>query len=186
MSQQRTYKRRHFFVKKSYQFKFILKFCLIVLVGSIISTGLVLLFSRGTLTSSFDDSRLVVTNTAKAILPTVIATNVITILLITIATIVVVLFISHKIAGPLFRFQKELKEIGEGDLTKLITLRKNDQITDMAENLNIMTANLREKVLGIQKGVSQALESASRENAPRAVIEQLENLQKNIQEYFKL
>jgi len=186
MSQQRTYKRRHFFVKKSYQFKFILKFCLIVLAGSILSTGLVLLFSRGTLTSSFENSRLVVTNTASAILPLVIVTNIVTIGVITIATIVVVLFISHKIAGPLFRFEKELKEIGEGDLTKLIKLRKNDQITDMAEDLNIMTANLREKVLAIQDGVTQLLESASERNAPRGLIEDLEKLRERIQEDFKI
>lgn len=186
MSQQRTYKRRNFFVKKDYQAKFILKFCLIILVGSIISTGLVLLFSLGTLTSSFDHSRLVVTNTATAILPTVILTNIVTLILISVATIAVVLFISHKIAGPLFRFEKELKEIGEGDLTKSIRLRKNDQITDMAENLNTMTANLHEKVLAIQTGVTQALESASKQNAPQGLIEELKNLQKSIQEYFKI
>ncbi|MBW1701681.1 MAG: methyl-accepting chemotaxis protein [Deltaproteobacteria bacterium] len=186
MSQKRTYKRRHFFVKKEYQFKFILKFCLIILVGSIISTGLVLLFSRGTLTSSFEHSKLVVTNTATAILPAVILTNIITILIISLATIVVVLFISHKIAGPLFRFEKELKEIGEGDLTKVIRLRKKDQITDMAESLNSMTSNLRDRVLAIQTGVTQVLESASKQNAPEGLIEELDNLHINIHKNFKI
>ena len=186
MSQKRTYKRRQFFVKKEYQFKFILKFCLIILVGAIISTGLVLLFSRGTLTSSFEHSRLVVTNTATAILPAVILTNIITILLISLATIVVVLFISHKIAGPLFRFEKELKEIGEGDLTKVIRLREKDQITDMADSLNSMTANLRDRVLAIQTGVTQVLESASKQNAPEGLIEELDNLHKNIHKNFKI
>ena len=38
-------KRRQYFVQKNFQFKFILKFCIVLLIGIIISTGLLLLFS---------------------------------------------------------------------------------------------------------------------------------------------
>ena len=103
-----TIARRQYFVQKDFQFKFILKFCLVLLIGIIISTGLLILFSKNTLTSSFDQSKLVIKNTAFAILPSVLLSNLITLALITLATIVVTLLISHKIAGPLFRFQKEL------------------------------------------------------------------------------
>jgi len=100
MSQnQHPYRRRRYFVKREFQFKFILKFCFIILIGVIFSTGLLFLFSQGTLTSSFQLSRLVIKNTASAILPAIIYTNLITLGLITLATIVVTIFISHKISG---------------------------------------------------------------------------------------
>ena len=186
MSQQQPYKRRNFFVKKRYQFKFILKFCLITLAGGLLSTGLLVLFSRGTLTSSFQNSRLVIQNTSTAIMPHLIWTNVVTLILITLATIVVVLFISHKIAGPLFRFEKELKIIAEGDLTQKIRLRKKDQITAMAEGLNRMTASLHNKVLEIRTEVEKIRDTAQEENAPDKLVQDLNRLRDNINESFKI
>ena len=80
-------RRRDYFVKKGFQFRFILKFCLLVFIGVVISTGLLFLFSQDTLTSSFQQSRLVIKNTGLAILPYVVYTNLITLGLITLATI---------------------------------------------------------------------------------------------------
>ena len=124
----RSYKRRQYFIKKEFQVKFILKFCLLIVFGAIISTGLLFLFSQDTLTSSFQQSRLVIKSTGLAILPSVLYTNLITLGLIAIAAIIVTLFVSHKMAGPLFRFEKELRNIGEGDLTTKVVVRKDDTI----------------------------------------------------------
>ena len=68
-------KRKIHFIKKDFQFKFILKFCLVVLAGVTISTGALFFFSSDTLTSSFQDSRLVIKSTSLAILPIVLYTN---------------------------------------------------------------------------------------------------------------
>jgi len=181
-----SYKRRIFFIKKEFQIRFILKFCILLLVGIAISTGLLFLFSQDTLTSSFEQSRLVIESTGQAILPSVIYTNLITLGLVTLATIVVTLFVSHKIAGPMFRFEKELKQVAEGDLTKRVVLRKKDQITDMAGSLNDMISSLHEKLLDIQTDVERIRQSASRQNAPKELIEQLNNLHQNIANNFKI
>jgi methyl-accepting chemotaxis protein len=186
MTQTRPYKRRHFFVKKGYQFVFILKFCLIVIAGAVISTGLLFLFSQGTLTSSFRNSSLVIEKTGFAILPSVFYTNIITLILILLATITVVLFISHKIAGPLFRFEKEIKDIEQGDLTTTVRLRTRDQITDIAAGLNSMTASLHDKVIAIQNDLEQVIESASKQNASEKLIEELRHLDQSIHKHFKL
>lgn len=180
------YKRRHFFIKKEFQFKFIIKFCLLILLGTFISTGLLLIFSHGTLTTSFQHSRLVVTDTSSAILSAVVYTNLITLGLITLFTIIVVLLISHKIAGPLYRFEKELKEIGEGNLTRVINLRTKDQMTDIAKCLTEMVASLHEKIKGMQNEVEDVIKSASEKNAPKDLIEELRHLNQTIINSFKI
>ncbi len=149
------YRRRHYFVKKDFQFSIILKFCLLVLIGAAISTGLLLLFSQDTLTSTFRESRLEIRSTASVIMPAVIYTNLITLGLITVATIVVTLFISHKLAGPLFRFEKELREIGEGNLTRNVCLRKNDQMIALCEDMNRMCDSLRGKITAIRDDLGE-------------------------------
>ena len=187
MSQNRhPQRRKQYFVKKDFQFKFILKFCLLILIGAILSTGLLFLFSQGTLTSSFQQSRLLIENTALVIHPAVIYTNPITLGLITLATIVVTLFISHKLAGPMFRFEKELKEIGKGDLTKRLEVRKKDPITGMADSLNEMIAGLNNKVLVIQNHVEDMLDLASKQNAPEGLIQALNLLHHKIKNSFKI
>jgi methyl-accepting chemotaxis protein len=110
----------------------------------------------------------------------------ITLALITLATIVVTLLISHKIAGPLFRFQKELKQIGEGNLTQIISLRDKDQITAIADSLNQMRANLHDKILTIKEELDKIIELASIKDVPPDFIKQLKHLDQKIGSDFKI
>ncbi len=184
MATQKNYKRRQFYIKKDYQFQFIFKFCLLMLTGALVSTGLLFLFSRGTLTSSFEQSRLVVKSTSFAILPHILWTNLLTLILITLATIVVVLFVSHKIAGPMFRFEKDLKQIGKGDLTVVIHLREKDQILEMANSLNEMTTSLRGKVQALESEVEAVLELAVQRDACEEIAQKLEHVYYSIRKHF--
>jgi methyl-accepting chemotaxis protein len=120
------------------------------------------------------------------ILPVAIYTNLITLGLITLATIIATLFISHRLAGPMFRFEKELRAIGEGDFTKDIRLRKHDQMIAMANDMNRMTTSLREKILTIRNGLAELVESATGQNASQELIEGLKDLYRNIETNFKI
>ena len=181
-----TYKRRNYFVKKDFQTRFILKFSFITLIGVGISTILLFILSRDTLTSSSRSSRLTIENTGIAILPNIIFSNLITLALISLAAIAVTLFVSHKIAGPLFRLEKEVEEIGEGNLTRKVMFREKDQITALADGLTQMTASLNKRVLEVRTGVERLIESASEKNAPQELIDDLNNLHKKIEENFKI
>ena len=188
MSQQGrpAFKRRQYYIKKDFQFKFIMKFCLLVLAGVIISTVVVFLFTHGTLTSSFQHGRLVIKNTSLAILPAVMYTNIVTLGLISLASVGITLVISHKIAGPLFRIEEDLKIIEQGNLTKKISFRKKDQLAALADSINKTTTSLHEKVADIQTDVEHLLEYASRQNASQELIEGLNHLNQKIGDNFKI
>jgi len=186
MSQnKKPYKRKHYFIKKTFQAKFILKFCLIILLGAFLATVLLLILSQNTLTSSFHQSQLTIKNTATAILPSVILTNLITLGFISLAAIVIILFISHKIAGPMFRLENDIKEIGKGHLTKRIRLREKDQITELAKEINTMTESYHKKILDIKTSVENILELAPKQNAPQELIKGLNHLKQEINNNFK-
>ena len=179
-------KRRQYFVQKGFQSKFILKFCIVLFIGIIISVGLLFLFSQNTLTSSFEQSRLVIKNTASAILPSVFLSHLIALVLITLLTIAVTLLVSHKFAGPLFRFQKDLEDIGSGNLTKVVKIRKNDQVKAMVDSLNQMRENLQEKILDIKEEVEQIVESTSGQDIPTDLSKRLDHLNQKIRNNFKV
>lgn len=181
-----AYKRRTYFIKKDFQFRFIFKFCLLVLLGAIVSTAVLAYFSSETLTSTYEESRLVIEKTSVAILPAVIYTNLITLVLISAAAIGVTLLVSHKLAGPMFRFEADLKTIGQGDLTKEVRLRKEDQLKDLVQSLNGMTAGLHDKVANIRSEIVEARDLASRNPDTAAVGHRLDEILTRIDERFVL
>ncbi|MFH2092689.1 MAG: methyl-accepting chemotaxis protein [Pseudomonadota bacterium] len=181
MTKTTPYKRSQYFVKKQFQVSFILKFCLILLAGILLSTTLLFVFSQDTLTSSYTNSRLEIQSTGDAILPAVILTNLVTSGLISFFAIVVLLYISHKIAGPLFRFEKDIKRAASGDLTVQINLRKKDQLQSMAVVLNQMIQSMYTKVAYID-GKLAKIQSLEAEG--KSVENEISRLRTQIQESF--
>jgi len=74
--------------------------------------------------------------------------------------IILALFLPQKLAGPVYRIQKGLEVIRDGDLTKHITLRGNDILRDLADSVNETTAGLRasiQEVKEIQRELDQII-----------------------------
>jgi methyl-accepting chemotaxis protein len=64
-------------------------------------------------------------------------------------------FVSHRIAGPLFRFRKVLGAVAKGDLSVRLTLRKNDYLVKEGESVDAMILALRDRVLEVKTGCSE-------------------------------
>ncbi len=54
--------------------------------------------------------------------------------------------ISHRMAGPVFKVEKSLGILGEGDLSHRVFLRKGDQMTDLRDAVNGMAGQLSQLV----------------------------------------
>jgi len=70
--------------------------------------------------------------------------------------IVVGLYFSHKLAGPIYRFKLELQRIADGRERRTIRLRQGDDFHDVAEALN----RALEHVQGTESLLRQQLEHA--------------------------
>lgn len=143
-------KRHIYFIEKSFQAKFIMKFCDLVALGGLLTIGLLYLWAAGATTVSIVNSRVVVNTTADFILPLLIQTVIIVTIVVAIATILVTLFVSHKIAGPLYRFKKVMEAMGEGDFLSHVSIRKGDQLQDLAKIFDDMIAKNRVKIKALK------------------------------------
>jgi len=148
-------KRRKFYINKTFQRDFIIRFCILVALGAIVSTLIIYSMASSTVTTSFENSKLTIKSTADYILPAVLLASAVVIVLVGIATVAITLFTSHKIAGPLYRIEKDVEEVASGKLNMNFHLRKGDEIKPLAESLHIMTASLREKILKIKKELGE-------------------------------
>lgn len=71
------------------------------------------------------------------------------------------IFFSHKIAGPLYRFEKSARAIKAGDLRASFNIRKTDELQETAQVLNDMARSLRLDLERVKSGVEKLKEELS-------------------------
>ena len=165
-------KRRNYFVDKEFQGKFILRFCLLVILGGILTVGILYLFSMRSTTVSIINSRVVVRSTADFLMPMLIQTVAIITVFIAIATFLLTLFISHKISGPIFRFKSVLESLKAGDFSSKFKIRRFDQFQDLALGINGMIDSLKIELEALRKGIGDLRNKVEK-------IENIDNLENN-------
>ena len=134
------YKRRKFFIDKQLQTKYIILTILMLLIYTflfvvfLIFPYVVSLTSDAPIAEQADAARMLLT-LHKSIWPALGAV----ILIMSSVSI----FITHRIAGPVYRFKKVLAEISSGNLDISIKLRDKDDLKDLAEEFNLVIDDLR-------------------------------------------
>jgi nitrate/nitrite-specific signal transduction histidine kinase len=81
--------------------------------------------------------------TGREIFNASIAPLIIIIPVVLIVSGIIVIFISHRIAGPLYRLKMYMEKLGKGDFSIELKFRQFDEIHDVADCFNKMVENLR-------------------------------------------
>ncbi|MDA8130306.1 MAG: HAMP domain-containing protein [Elusimicrobia bacterium] len=73
--------------------------------------------------------------------------------------------ISHRMAGPIFKFEKSCSTVADGDLTHRVYLREGDQLTELQDHFNNMTGAVNEVVREYEKFRGEAAAGGMAEKA---------------------
>lgn len=73
--------------------------------------------------------------------------------------------ISHRMAGPVFKFEKSCATLAEGDLSHRVYLRQGDQLTDLQDQFNNMAGAVDEVVKEYEKFRAAAGEAGMKDQA---------------------
>jgi methyl-accepting chemotaxis protein len=134
----RRFQRKTVLVKRALQLKYIGMVFLSVLVASLIVGGDVYYsLTRVMLTECPSASDSVVQ--FNAVLMVKVALYLGLMLLIS-------LYVSHRFAGPIYRFEKSAQSVGGGDLTHRVSLRTGDELMELQEEFNGMVSGLQNLV----------------------------------------
>lgn len=147
-------RRKRYFIKPGFQSRLTAIFILIVIIVANIVGALVYGFSIEKLESKLVvESKLPIDTSqlGQALLPGVVIAELVSILVVCFICI----FVTHTIAGPVYRMERVAKSIGEGDLTNFIKLRPKDELKDLADAMNDMTMGLRSRVTTLKEGTEK-------------------------------
>jgi methyl-accepting chemotaxis protein len=89
------------------------------------------------------------------------------------------LYVSHRFAGPIYRFEKSAQAVGGGDLTHRVSLRTGDELMELQEEFNGMAAGLQalvQKDRNLAARLSDRVEELSRKAGDAALREDLKAL----------
>jgi methyl-accepting chemotaxis protein len=153
---EQTYSRRNYYIDKDFQTKFIMKFCGLVALGAVVTMALLYLLARQATTVSIVQSRITVRTTADFLVPIMVQTVIVVTVIVSLAAAAVTLFVSHKIAGPLYRFKQTFKELAAGNFSNQVRLRKGDQLVEVASDFNHMIASVRGQILATRSNIESA------------------------------
>jgi len=174
-------KRRNFFIKKNFQGKLILGYFLFVTGGCLFLIVLLGAFSSDTLIISYSNPDIQPIHTPIILLKKVLAAHWLSIIAGTIFIVITAMFITHRIAGPLFRFERTLDTMLEKDLTDTISLRTKDEGKELAKKLNIFNKKLSTTLKSLtchSEAIATLLEQANTRssNLPKEEQEELKSI----------
>jgi methyl-accepting chemotaxis protein len=133
---ERTWKRRNYFIKKELQGKYIFSFFLFVIAGSIIFTLIFSFLSANTLTVVYENNKLQIGKTPLILLKEILSAHWIFIIAGGIVVVILSMFLTHRFAGPIYRFERSVEELIKGNFNFQIKLRTKDDGKELAEKIN--------------------------------------------------
>jgi len=135
--------RRRYITHKKFQFRMIGMLLLLVLLATLVTTMVnhyFLLSSIIDFTMEHGRGPTGMDLFIASLRPLVIILPVVFVLLA-----VIVIFISHRIAGPLYRLKMYMEKVENGDYSVKLKFRKNDSIHDVADSFNRMVDGIKDK-----------------------------------------
>jgi methyl-accepting chemotaxis protein len=152
-----TFKRRNYFINKELQGKYIFKAFLLVALGSILFALIFSFFSANTLSIVYDNYHLRLGTTPGILLNKILRSQWLFIVLGGIAIAVITLFLTHRVAGPFFRFEKTLDNMTAKDISVRIALRPKDEGKELASKINCFNEMLSSNLNHIGENAEQIL-----------------------------
>jgi methyl-accepting chemotaxis protein len=151
------HRRRQFFIDKEFQGRYIFSAFISIIVGSVVFTLLIGFFSSNTLSIVYENYQLRLGATPSMLMNRVFSAQWLFILLGGVFVGVIVLFMSHRIAGPFYRIEKTLEKMKAGDLSVVIRLRKRDEGKMVGEKINEFNDMLSNR-LGYLQQISENIQ----------------------------
>jgi methyl-accepting chemotaxis protein len=138
-------KRRNVFIKKAFQARFMLGVVGLILLSSLCSAALIYWITGGDLQAQSQSAHVNITSAWQRLGLSILLSNLVAVIVVGAAGITSALYASHKIAGPLFRFETLCEEIGDGKLETVTQLREGDQLQELGQAFSNMVEKLRQR-----------------------------------------
>ncbi|MFQ5560687.1 MAG: hypothetical protein ACE5FU_08895 [Nitrospinota bacterium] len=144
------------FIEKKTKYGFALTFCLVLLFSSLAAAVVLYFMYSGKLTSGYSGAFLTLLEIKEFLTVSIVLTVLFQWVVVSVLTLLLTLFVSHKVAGPVYRFEQSLLKMKNGDRSEnLYKIRAPDQVQPLSQALNEMSSAVAFKTGKIQNRTSE-------------------------------
>lgn len=154
----RNWRRRNYFINKELQGRFVFSFFVLVLAGGFLITAIFSILSADSLTIIYSNNNLQLGKTPLILFKEMLGAHWIFAVTGGLLVVVASMFLSHRVAGPLYRFERSLEEMNRRNFDFEIRLRSKDEGKELARMLNELNTMLSSQ-LGEIRGLSDEINS---------------------------
>lgn len=137
--------RKNYFIDHKFQTDFVLKFCSVIILSSLLIGAAIFLLARSSTTVTIENTEVVIKSTSDFIFPLLLTVISSVTFFSSLFVLIMMVFISHRIAGPAYRLKKEVALLKEGRLNRSFNMRRGDQLLELAQSLEELTKVLKDK-----------------------------------------
>lgn len=142
-------------VKREFQRWLLTQVLVAVVLSAVVAAVILYFYARQEVVESFFDAHVKIRRVSYLLLPVVAAASAVSLAV----GIFLAMFLPQKIAGPIFRIERDLRAVENGDLTTRVQLRTDDTLQDFAETVSQTIGAVRGRVQDL-KDVCRQLEAA--------------------------
>jgi methyl-accepting chemotaxis protein len=145
------YKRRRFLIKRALQVKLLLGYFFFIISGGIFFIVLMGFFTTESMIISYNSNNMEIVQTPLTLLKQSLSSQWIFLSVGALVLAIMAVRITHRVAGPLFRFEQALDNMLSGDLSDTINLRSKDEGKELAGKLNSFNKELSNNIQKVSK-----------------------------------
>lgn len=164
----KPYKRRNYFINKEFQGRQVLVYFSMVVLGTVLFSLLFGVITTNTMSISYDNYTLQVGTTPKVLFHKFFTAEWLFILVGGLTVAIIAIFLSHRVAGPLYKLEHSVEAMIHGNFAACIYLRRKDEGQGLAKKLNQLNTVLSAKILEMRhlnKRMEQHLHELSSDTA---------------------
>lgn len=132
----KEHKRRKYFINKRYQGRLLAISLIFVLGGCLLFIVIFSTFFSDVQTITYSENNIQLSQSPAELLKKIVVQNWLLICVVIFAVVILTTLLSHRIAGPMYRFERTLELMQQGYLNYTIHLRDKDEGQELASRIN--------------------------------------------------
>jgi nitrogen fixation/metabolism regulation signal transduction histidine kinase len=150
--------------------RFVFGFLAVLVLFAALIAALFAYVSVNTVTTGYADSILKVEKTSKFFFVSFTLMTAIVLAGMSAIGMVIFILLSHRVAGPLYRIERIIKEVESGNLKGRIKLRKTDLLSELKDVINDLVISLDSRLSKLKGGIIEARRLTQKRDDPEAAV----------------
>jgi len=176
--------RSRYLIDTRLQIRYALLFVAISLISNILSVTAFNVLALKQLDTLMWSTHISINSTDDLIRPLFFFVNIINFVFVAALLVLIGFLMLKKTSGPLIRMTRDIRKVTGGDLSSRIVLRQKDDFRDVADELNQMTGELRERFSGLKdkyEELSRSLQMIRKGTSKKDSINNYDSILKSIE-----